>query len=52
MAIDIKILNKEEKEYEVNGKGIKYGNIPYYKKMQTHFTMCELLALENYLKSI
>ena len=51
MACKVDRLNIFEDEYIVNGKPIQGGNIPYYKKAQTHFTMAELKALEDYIKA-
>jgi len=44
-------LNEMENEYSINGKGICAENIPYFKKVQTHFTTQELNELENYIKA-
>ena len=49
MPHKINRLNIFEDEYIVNGKNIQAGNIPFYKKSQTHFTMAELKALEDYI---
>ena len=49
MPHKINRLNIFEDEYIVNGIPIYAGKISHHKQVQTHFTMAELKALEDYI---